>query len=271
MQLMQALPTNRPVVFDYRSIPEFLSDLLKYYKVKGSFSLRNQSRRTGACSQALVSQILNGKRKINRENLLAIAVVFKLNKSEYDFLDKKLQIDFAKDCPVDTEKKRSRQTKNHLLTDWVNPYVKDLVQLKGFSLDPKILHALLRGNVPLHRIQKSVDFLLSEGFWRKTRDGKIVPEDQTVLTTNEISSDKIRYFHKKALGLANKGIEDLPVDRRKASTVLISVDKQHMQELRDLVDSFQNQLMNFIETHPNGNDELVQVAIHLTPVGGSLK
>jgi len=58
------------------------------------------------------------------------------------------------------------------------------------------------------------------------------------------------------------------VNRRKASTVLISVNKEKLPELRSLLDSFENRLIEFIEENPSGKDELVQVAIHLTPVGG---
>ncbi|MNL86073.1 hypothetical protein D3C87_2146320 [compost metagenome] len=59
-----------------------------------------------------------------------------------------------------------------------------------------------------------------------------------------------------------------PSHRRKASTILVSVDKEKVDELRGLVDAFQERLIEFIEQNPAGRDELVQIAIHMTPVGG---
>ncbi len=100
-----------------------------------------------------------------------------------------------------------------------------------------------------------------------TPQREVVPEDAAVITTNEIPNEKIRLFHRKALQIAQRGLSTFPVDRRKASTVLISVDKAHIAELRELMDSFQNQLLDFIERHPNGQDSLVQVVVHLTPIG----
>lgn len=55
--------TERPVVYDYKSPADFLADLMRYYKSRGSFSLRQRTAKVGACSQALVSQILKGKRQ----------------------------------------------------------------------------------------------------------------------------------------------------------------------------------------------------------------
>lgn len=147
--------------------------------------------------------------------------------------------------------------------------MKDLVHLKGFTPDPNLLSKMLSGITNPARIKKSIDFLFREGFWRRTPDGKTVPEDPSVITTNEVPNESIRLFHKKALGIAQRGISTFPAHRRKSSTVLLSVDKNKMDELRGLVDSFQNQLLEFIEKHPHGQDNLVQVTIHLTPVGSA--
>lgn len=262
---------ERPVVYDYRSPAEFFSDLMKYYKSTGAFSLRQRTLKVGLCSQALVSQILQGKRHLNRDNLTSIASVFKLTQLEQDYLDKKLsahihKLDFIDD-PSKT--KKLHPPKNYLLSDWLNPYVKDLVNLKNFRLDPDSLFFMLQGIAPSHRIKKSVDFLLKEGFWKKTASGKVVQDEAAVTTTNGIPNEKIKSFHKKALEMAIHGLKAFPVNKRKASTVLISVDENNMDELKGIMDSFQQQLLEFIEKYPNGSDALVQITTHLTPIGRS--
>lgn len=263
--------TERPVVYDYRSPADFLADLMKYYKLRGSFSLRQRTANVGLCSQALVSQILKGKRQLNRDNLGSISAVFKLTQIEQAYLDKKLSAHICK-IDFDAGDRKTRQVrapKNHLLSDWLNPYVKDLVNLVGFRLDPDTLVFMLQGIAPAQRIKKSVDFLLREGFWKKTLSGQVVQEEAAVTTTNGIANEKIKSFHKKALELALHGLKTFPMNKRKASTVLIAVDENHMDELKGLVDSFQEQLLDFIERHPNGKDALVQITTHLTPIGRS--
>lgn len=262
---------NRPVVYDYGQSYEFLSDLLLYYKSNSSFSLRQRTAKVGACSQSLVSQILQGKRKLTRDNLSEIGEIFKLTKLEFDYLDKKItaKLHRLESVPDLTVPSQPRLPKNHLLTDWVNPYIKDLANLKGFRLEPEAVFSMLQGFVPLNKIKKSVDFLLKEGFWKKTLSGKIVLDEAAVTTTNNIANEKIKMFHVKALENALTGLKNFPVDQRKALTVLISVDQSKMDELKGLLDGFQKQLLEFIERNPNGQDALVQITTHLTPIGKS--
>lgn len=206
---------GRPVVYDYGSPVEFLRDLLAHYKTGGAFSLRQRTQKVGACSQSLVSQILKGQRQLNRKNLAVLASVFKLTPSEIQFIDNKLSARFSK-IDINTEEinsKKNRMAKNHLLSDWLHPYVKDLIHIKGFSLHPEALFYMLKGMAPVSKIKKSVEFLLREGFWRVTPSGEVVPEEAAVVTTNDIPNEKIRAFHKKALEVALRGINEFPAER----------------------------------------------------------
>ncbi len=264
-------PVARPVVYDYTSPAAFLRDMLRFYKARGSFSLRQRARMPGACSQTLVSQILKGTRQLNRENLVAIAQMFRLHELEVKHIDQQLRLQLQ---PVDvpnskTEIQRRRSPQNHLLADWLHPYVKDLIHLGGFSKEPQRLFAMLKGVASPLRIQRSVEFLLREGFWRFDQKGRVVINDDLVITSSGIPNDKIRAFHKRALAIAMRGVDLYSVDRRKASTVLVSVDSENLTELKDLIDSFQHQLLDFIQRNPQGKDALMQVAIHLTPIGES--
>lgn len=263
--------TSRPSIYDYTSPPEFLRELLNYYKSTGSFSLRQRTAQTKTISQGMVSQILSGRRRLNRDNLPSIAAIFKLTTVEHDYLD--LQLKDAR-TPLHAEKSVGptsfgRKAQNHLLTDWINPYIKDLVHLKGFSSEPSHIQGMLSGLASPSRIKKSTEFLIREGFWRREMSGKIVPNEDLVVTSNEIPNANIRTFHKKALELAKRGVSTLPVTERKASTILVSVNEDKIQELRDMIDSFHAQVLQFVEKNSNGQDKLVQVSMHLTPIGKS--
>jgi len=262
---------SRPIVYEYARPVDFLKDLLVYHKSKGPFSLRERTSHVGRCSQGLVSQILNGKRKLSRDHLDAMGLIFKLTQLEQTYIDRCLSAQNWKSSfqGIQHEKPQVRKTKNHILSNWLHPYVKDLVNLKGFSLEPETLFFMLQGMASTLRLKKSVDFLFEEGFWRRALDGKVVEEETAVTTTNDIPSEKIRGFHIKALELALKGIKAFSVSERKASTVIIAVDDHNVDELRGLLDSFQTQLLEFIEKHPQGRDRLMQVTMHLTPIGRS--
>lgn len=266
----QTTQLARPIVYDYRSPVAFFNALKNHYKKTSRFSIRQRAKEVEGCSPALVTQVLAEKRRLTRDQLPAFAKLFKLSVAEFDYLDSfllgrhtgknSIALSFK---PEDKE----RTPKNHILSNWLNVYVKDLVNLKGFSLSVPIIYKMLFGACSSRSIEKSVSFLLKEGFWRKTPTGNITVEEAALVSTNEIPNEKIRAFHKQALKLAIRGIDLFPTTRRKASTVLVSVDKEKLLELRDMVDAFQNQLLKFIEDNPSGSDELIQITTHLTPVG----
>jgi uncharacterized protein (TIGR02147 family) len=268
----------RPSVHDFATATEFFAQMLAHHKATSNFSLRQQTRKLGLCSQSLVSHILNGRRKLTRDNLAELAQILKLTKSEYEYFGRRLS---SRHHAINPETKTGsnaevavpravRVPQNHLLNDRLHPYVKDLIHLRGFKLDAEVLFTMLHGFFPAARIKKSVEFLLKHGFWRRTCAHTVTFNEVAVTTTSDVPNKKIRAFHKMALEIALRGLKDLPVDRRKASTVLLSIDQEQLHEVREMIDSFQQQLLEFIEKNPRGGDHLVQVTTHLTPVGKSL-
>ena len=223
------------------------------------------------CSQTLISQIIAGRRSLTRVNLPAVSRVFDLTASEEKYLDDRLlAVAMREEAPPAAVPRKAPTPKNHLLAAWHHAYVKDLVGLKGFSPDVAVLQKMLTGFLSLDQIKRSRDFLLKEGFWRQSASGKLVPEENLVVTTHDIPNEKIQQFHRKALKIASDGIAKFPIGtRRKASTTLIAVNQKSAAELRGLIDEFHVRLQKFVEDQADGvpADELVQIVIHLTPCG----
>jgi uncharacterized protein (TIGR02147 family) len=265
------MPPSRPVIFDFAAPHLFLKELMGYYKVTRDFSLRERTKLVTGCSQALASQILAGRRNLTRDQLPAIEKLFDLTVAEVSFVDELLRAQrLPKESPEPKRAGARAIPKNHLLASWWHPYVKDLIFLRGFKQEVPVLQRMLTGILSLKQIEMSIEFLQREGFWRKTTSGKLVIEDDLTVTTNDIPNDKIKAFHKKALQIAIDGMDKFPVgNKRKSSTTLLAVSESSSQELRDLIQEFHVRLQNFIDDHPNDKpaDELVQVAIHLTPIG----
>lgn len=261
---------SRPKVIEYAKAHLFLRDLLAHYKTQKSFSLRgrlrqiqNQDVRRG-CSPALVSQVLSGKRRLTRDQLPHFAKVFKLTDYEFSQLDDCLRLPNS----GDSQGRDKLSPRNSLLSHWSYSYIKDLVHLKRFSLGSEKIQKLLNFELSRERIERAKDFLLHEGFWRKTPDGKVDVDESAVVSSHGLPNKKVRQFHQKALEYALWGIKNQDVDERSSSSVLLSIDKESLPELRSILDSFRNQLMDFVRQHPKGSDELIQVIIHMNPCTG---
>lgn len=215
-----------------------------------------------------MSLVLTGNTRVN---LPLISQVCGLTPLETQYIDSQLLVAMPSNAPKPSiEAKRTPQPQNHLLSKWYFAYVKDLAALKGFKSDVAVLHHMLTGMLSADKIQKAVEFLIREGFWRKTIQGKLKLDEPLTVTTQDISNEQIKTFHKMALKIAGDGINKFPIGtRRKASSTLITVNQKSAQRLRNLIDQFHLNLQDFIkETSDDGpSEELVQVIIHLTPVG----
>lgn len=159
-----------------------------------------------------------------------------------------------------------RRECNHLLSDWLNVYIRDAAKLKTFEPDPAALSYLLGGIAPLTHMQRSLRFLLREGFLRRTLTGQVVQDEPLVTSTDDLPSAKIRAFHKKALALAARAIAALPADQRRQSAMIMHLNGDSVNELKEILKGFHERLMQFAEDRPDENETLYQVIINLTPI-----
>jgi uncharacterized protein (TIGR02147 family) len=212
--------------------------------------------------------LVKGKRRLRRDYLPIVAQIFQLQKGEVEYFDSLITPSVQTHQVSSRLQKSERFPRNHLLADWVNVYVKDCIHLNKFIPKAEIIYRLLGGLTTVQRIDKAISFLYREGFWRSTLQGQTIPDDSVVVTTSGLPVSKIRLFHKAALEIAKKGLDRIPPSRRKAYTTVVSVNRKDFDELCALVDKFHCQLKEFIDEHPTGRDQLCQVTIHLTPIGG---
>lgn len=271
-QKIKATSLDRPVIYDYRSIPGFFLAMIRWHKMRDpSFSVRARTRQSAGCSPSLATQVIQGKRKLTRDRVETFSKLLDLTRSETAYLDRWVERSRAlgKSNGLEAVIPRIRALpQNHLLSDWLNVYVKDACNL--FDRMPSVhdLTRVLGGIASPARIARSLSFLMREGFLRKTLDGKLVPQDRLTTTTDDIPNAKIRQFHKHALKVAAAGIETFPIEQRRASAVVLSLNESSVPELQELLREFHEKLQSFCERHPEEKERLFQVLIHFTPIGG---
>jgi uncharacterized protein (TIGR02147 family) len=268
--MISAASISRPVIYDGGSISDYVSRMIEWLKHSDSnFSIRQETARLKDVSPALVTQLAHGKRSLTRDRVSSIAQLLRLTKSETQFLDSWVAGERTPQIAIqEIVTKKRADPQNHLLNDWLNVYVKDACGLKGFKPNANVIYHLLGGIATVARIEKSLLYLQREGFLRRNTKGQLVKNDSLTTTTENIPSTAIKRFHKKALDLAQRGIDDYPPERRRAAAVVVSLNESSYQKLFQLVGEFHEQLKKFVEDHPNDDERLYQVLLHLSPIGG---
>jgi uncharacterized protein (TIGR02147 family) len=146
--------------------------------------------------------------------------------------------------------------------------VKNACGLKDFRPNAACIYRLLGGIASQKQIKRSLDFLLREGYLRRTLDGKTVENDPVMTTTDELYDRRKQQVHRKALEIARRGISVYPWERRRESALILTLNDSSVEELKELLKDFYEKLLLFTEEHAQENEGLYQVLINLSPLGG---
>ncbi len=266
----------RPIIGDYQDPAQFLKDMIEYRKrTEKSFSVMRATESLRKISSALVTLVVQRKRKMTVDRADEFAKLMNLTSAEKIYFKNWLKLeeqpDDIKNQQVESKRKNKKEFSLSLLNDWLNVYVKDTFRLESVQKNPHLLYKELGAIASRARIDKSLKFLLKEGYLRKTVDGRIVVE--TSLTTSEAlpPGQKIRAFHKAALSIARQNMDLFPVHERFANTLVLDLTPERYQELTEMIREFSKNLQDFAAVEHAYGDRLYQILINLSPTGGRVE
>jgi uncharacterized protein (TIGR02147 family) len=270
------LNISAPHITDMQDPVEILRQRLAYRrKTEKSFSVLRACRNLYRLSPTLITLILKGKRKITPDRVDALCKLMGLHGAEKTYF-KNLVLqsfsDVASESDVALLKQRSRKNvSTHILSDWLNVYVKDCFHIEAIQKNPKLLYRQLGPLASNKRIEKSLQFLLKEGHLRRTPEGHIVIETNLTVTEPLVPSQKVRNFHKAALKIAQQAIDLHGPSERFANTLLVCVSKDRLTELNQITQEFAEKLKEFAEVSTPEDDRLYQLIVNISPTGGKVE
>ncbi len=264
---------QRPQIESYIDPIQFLQDMLLYRKSSESdFSVLKATRTLRRVSPTLISLLIKRKRRLTFDRVDEIAKLLALRPSERTYFK---QVLIQPESPTATENHRGsnpangrKEVSSQLLSDWVNPYVKDCFQIEAIQTEPRLLYKFLAHIASPKRIDHSLKFLMREGHLRKMMDGRIVPETQLTITNTPIPSKKVKQFHKGALKIAREGLDVYGPAERFANTLLMPLNPKNHSHLLEMISDFSHQLQSFAENTVEDGERLYQVILNVSPTGG---
>lgn len=274
---------KRPTPSEYASLADFLRDSVTYQKsTQPHFSVLSSCKKLRRVSPALVTLICSGKRKLTVDRVGEFAKLLKWSAEEKQFVEdwvvrmdpasQKISATLQRESQISAQTgKRSgvkKEVSVHILQDWLNVFVKDAFQIPAVQSQPDLIFDLLANLASPNRIKKSLDFLLREGYLKRTLEGRIVIDSDLAVATSPLPSQKIRNFHKAVLKIAHKSIDTVSVDRRFINTIVMPLDKVEYQEVIGIVQDFAEKLQSFsLQIEPSDSSQLYQLNLNLVPTG----
>ena len=264
----------RPLISQFTDPVDYVKAMIDFLKKSDpSFSVYSATKNLRRISPSLVTLILKRKRKITFDRVEELTKLLRLNAQEKNYfrnwIDRKERGTADENiAPPKITGQQRRETTAHILTDWLNLYVKDLFQIPEVQKNPDLIYQHLSTTANKKRVDRAIEFLLREGYLRKTLDGKIVIETNLTVTDPKLPSQKIRNFHKAALQIAKSSMDLYTPQERFANTLILPLNEESYRGLQNLIEEFAEKLKDFAEQNQDVGDRLYQLIINLSPTGG---
>ncbi len=265
---------DRPSITSYTDLIKYVADMLAYRKAADpNFSVLAATKTLRRMSPALVSLMVQGKRKITWDRTDELSKLLNLKPSERQYLRDWVLRTESGDNSNDIKKLGAppigsrRHASSHILTDWVNIFVKDAFDLEYIRQSPEEIYPLLGGIASKQRIDRSIKFLMQHGYLRRSLNGQIVPESRLHSVDQNIPDNKIQQFHKALLQNAKEAIDQYSPEKRYANALVLSLNEETYRKLLEIIAEHAESLQSFAETLREGS-MLYQVTINVSPTGG---
>lgn len=244
------------------------SFLQKKNKKNNLYSLRAFARDLGI-SPAFVTQILNGKKRINVSRAVEIAKALKLTETEKSSLvdavfhesgiDLKVREEVNYDALVDLSKEEFIAVAN-----WYHFAILDLVTTENFQSDTSWIAKKL--GISVADAEMGLARLLKIGLLIE-KDGTIKKANRQVRFSTKVSIDAVREHHNQMMDRAKKQLErtdENSFNKRMICSITCAADPRKIEEARKRVLDFQQELANFLSAD-EGCEEVYQFNIQLFP------
>lgn len=247
-------------------------------KIKNSsFSLRAYAKKLNLAPSAL-SEILNGKRKISKK--LATRILERLNLSPEEsipllglFDEKTKNLDFhgAPLKPVLNEPSKIdflqlSSDQFNLIGEWQHFALLSLIETKGFKSD--VTWIAQRLCISTQLVQVTLDRLIRLGFVFK-KNKKFVTNKKALISSDNIPNQAVRKSHYADLQLAEKALDNCPVDQRDFTAITVAANSKQLARAKQMIRTFQDELTLCLEE--GSPDEVFKFTFYLYPLSTGKK
>lgn len=235
-----------------------------------SYSLRAFARDLET-SPAVMSLVLQGKRAVTKEKALVWAENLKFApEQKKKFLtavtqDHEARIDPTQRKTRAIEEKMAYMQLKHdefsLISDWWHFGIMNLPKLKDYVSDISWMAEKL--GISLEQCSEALLRLERLGLMEKI-EGKWVRTQRSVEVSSVLPSEAIRSFHRQNIRRALASVDEVDIESRDISSIMVTCDKDKLVEAKKRIRLFRKELAAYLGSD-KGGDEIYSLNIQLFP------
>jgi uncharacterized protein (TIGR02147 family) len=254
---MSARRSHRPSVFEYVDYRAFLRAYYETEKARRpAFSYRYFARRAGQASPNFLKLVIEGKRNLGKESVIAFSTALDLDKEETIFF-----ADLVAFSQSTTQEEKNRffsriaASRNfrkagridgelfEYLSQWHIPAIRELTATSEFREDPKWIAAQLRPAITAREAAHALKVLLRLGLIRRLPDGRIERGDPSWTTGHEVQSFAVVNYHQEMLTRAIEAMTSVPQAERDVSSLTVCIKASTVSEIKRRMHAFNEELL----------------------------
>lgn len=254
---------HRIEITGYTDYVPYISDLIKRKKEISGFSFRVFCRKSGFKSPIYLKWVADGVRHISLKSIHKFVAGLSLDKREAQYFT--LMVNYKEATDPETKRLYYEQMLNwqhrrlggltkeayEYLSHWYNVAIRELVGEPDFKNDPKWVRDRLDSQLTVWDIKNSFDTLERLKLIKKDMSGNWKQAESDLRTGKEIVSLAAYNYHSEMLELAEKALMNIPASERNFQSLMAVIDKETYQEMKEKIESFQDELVRFLHEKEN--------------------
>ncbi len=244
-------------------------EFIQKCKLNPKFSLRAFAQKL-QIDPSTLSQVLSGRRPITKKRFLYLSERFSLTPQEHErFLKRITDLKRKKNILLpDNEENNYRDLTIDtfaIISDWYHFAVLELMEIKGFRQEPRWIAQTL--GIRVNEVKIAIERLKRVGILQESKNGKWTNNSSQFTSTigNDFTNRALKKLQKQILTKALEALEEVPLEDRDQSGMLMAIHKRQLPEIKKLIKDFRRNLCSYINK-TKSKDAVYQLGISFYPL-----
>lgn len=264
-------------IFIFDDLVDYLNQIISDNKSRYRLTLLHFSKSSGVGSAALLSQILNKKRKLSYQGAEKIikALNLKGEKKKYFLLLHRLHASRTERERIEARenifKHKAKPMPNKLkleqyrfLANWYYPVLFILAGLKSTTWDLQKLSEKLQNKISPQKIKEALEDMVSLGLLIKIGDC-YERGVQNLTTEEDFVHIAVFRYHEQMAEMAYEGLESAH-QHREYNGLTVAVPKSEIKNIKEKIRNFRKELNDYLDAFEKDSKDVYQLNIQLFPL-----
>ncbi len=267
-------------IYGYLDFRRYLDDWFRAKKAGNArFSHRMFARMAQIKSPSLLLQVIRGERNLTAQTTEGFIRAMRLTADEASFFADLVALGQAKTGDEQNRawarisaSRRFREARKlegqgvELLSKWYHSAVRELAQRHDFDRDPAWIAKTLRPRITVPQAKAATSLLLDLGLLVEDGEGRLRPEDASVVTPHEVAGLAARNYHRGMLELAIGSIESATRDERHLGAMTVCIPQALVPRLKREIGAFQERLLDLCDSAGEDAEQVYHLQVALFPM-----